>query len=107
MYDLLIATSTPPLCSSTDLPAVETPSSAAMSSPPAVVTGARKRMMGSSPSVKVSISVGVVAGVGGRSFTATPRWARIFPLASRIMAPVTSAVCDVPSVPADSAPVRS
>ena len=108
MNDLLIATSTPPFCSSAARArAVARPSSAAMSSPPAVVTGARKRMIGSPPSVKVSISVRRGRRESaGRSLTATPRWARIAPLASRIIAPTTSAVCDAPSVPADSAPVE-
>ncbi len=54
------------------------------------MTGARKRKTASPLSLTASASIAVAAGAEGRSRTATPFWARMFPLPSRIIAPTTS-----------------
>ena len=59
MNDFLIATSTPPFRSSARGPFPSWAELGGPVVPAAVVTGARKRMIGSPPSVNVSTSVGV------------------------------------------------
>ena len=106
MSDFEIATSTPPFWSSffASPPAGARPSSAAMSAPlEAVVTGARKRMIGSPPVVSAfRISVISPAGVSGRFLMEAPFWARMAPFASRIIAPTTSESSVVPEPMAPS-----